>query len=247
MEPTNMHEAVDQRLVDIQDEVRDAFGWGLEEDLLAAEALVQRTYELVAAVPSWSQEGRLASLDALRATLFAAERVTVLGAAATEEEARRVAQQEGVIIAADGSVGALRVRNRLACVVSDFDGGVHLHSAAKEGVPIVAHSHGDNVQRFTRALSEWSQFDTPPSLILTHQTPAQCQGAHNFGGFTDGDRAVCFALAMGVNLMNIDLVGFSLNTVGMWSATTVPEQKLKKLAWMYRILEMVELHDAVAP
>ena len=52
---------------------------------------------------------------------------------------------------------------------------------------------------------------------------------------------------MGVNLMNIDLVGFSLNTVGMWSATTVPEQKLKKLAWMYRILEMVELHDAVAP
>jgi len=120
MEPTNMHEAVDQRLVDIQDEVRDAFGWGLEEDLLAAEALVQRTYELVAAVPSWSQEGRLASLDALRATLFAAERVTVLGAAATEEEARRVAQQEGVIIAADGSVGALRVRNRLACVVSDL-------------------------------------------------------------------------------------------------------------------------------
>ena len=51
MEPTNMHEAVDQRLVDIQDEVRDAFGWGLEEDLLAAEALVQRTYELVAAAP----------------------------------------------------------------------------------------------------------------------------------------------------------------------------------------------------
>ena len=101
MEPTNMHEAVDQRLVDIQDEVRDAFGWGLEEDLLAAEALVQGTYELVTAVPSWSQEGRLASLDALRATLFAAERVTVLGAAATEEEARRVAQQEGVIIAAD--------------------------------------------------------------------------------------------------------------------------------------------------
>ena len=55
MEPTNMHEAVDQRLVHIQDEVRDAFGWGLEEDLLAAEALVQRTYELVTAVPSWSQ------------------------------------------------------------------------------------------------------------------------------------------------------------------------------------------------
>ena len=52
---------------------------------------------------------------------------------------------------------------------------------------------------------------------------------------------------MGVNPQNIDLVGFSLNTVGRWSATTVPEEKLKKLAWMYRILEMVELHDAVAP
>jgi hypothetical protein len=52
---------------------------------------------------------------------------------------------------------------------------------------------------------------------------------------------------MGVNPMNIELVGFSLNKVGMWSATTVPEQKLRKLVWMYRILEMVELHDAVAP
>ena len=52
---------------------------------------------------------------------------------------------------------------------------------------------------------------------------------------------------MGVNPQNIDLVGFSLNTVGRWSATTVPEEKLKKLAWMYRILKMVELHDAVAP
>ena len=242
-----MHEAVDQRLVDIQDEVRDAFEWSLEQDRSAAESLVKRTDELIAAVPSWSQDGRRSSLDALRTKLFAAKRVIVLGAAATEEEAERVAQQEGVIIAADGSVGALKVRDRLACVVSDFDGGVHLHEAAKEGVPIVAHSHGDNVQRFSFALSEWSQFDTPPSLILTHQTPKPCRGAHNFGGFTDGDRAVCFALAMGVNPMNIVLVGFSLNTVGMWSATTVPEQKLKKLAWMYRILEMVELHNAVAP
>lgn len=242
-----MHEAVDQRLVDIQDEVRDAFEWGLEQDRSAAESLIRRTGELISTVPSWSQQGRRASLDALRTKLFDAKRVTVLGAAATEEEAGRVAQQEGVIIAADGSVGALKVRNRLACVVSDFDGGIHLHGAAKEGVPIVAHSHGDNVQRFSLALSEWSKFETPPPLILSHQTPTPCQGAHNFGGFTDGDRAVCFALAMGVSPMNIDLVGFSLNTVGMWSATTVPEQKLKKLAWMYRILEMVELHDAVAP
>ena len=242
-----MHEAVDQRLVDIQDEVRDAFEWGLEQDRAAAESLVKRTGKLISTVPSWSQQGRRASLDALRTKLFDAKRVTVLGAAATEEEAGRVAQQEGVIIAADGSVGALKVRNRLACVVSDFDGGIHLHGAAKEGVPIVAHSHGDNVQRFSLALSEWSKFETPPPLILSHQTPTPCQGAHNFGGFTDGDRAVCFALAMGVSPMNIDLVGFSLNTVGMWSATTVPEQKLKKLAWMYRILEMVELHDAVAP
>ena len=91
-------------------------------------------------------------MDTLRTKLLDAERVTVLGAAATQEEAGRADQQEGVIIAADGSVGALEVRTRLACVVSDFDGVVHLHGAAKEGVPIVAHSHGDNVQRFSLAL-----------------------------------------------------------------------------------------------
>lgn len=242
-----MHEAVEQRLVDIQDEVRDAFGWALDEDRVAAKALVQSASECVKAVPTWSEDGRRDTLDTLRIELSSAERVTVLGAAATEQEAVRASQQEGLIIAADGSVGALQVRSRLACVVSDFDGGAHLHSAAEEGVPIVAHGHGDNIQRSALALSEWSQFDTPPPLVLTHQTPTPCHGAHNFGGFTDGDRAVCFALAMGVNPQNINLVGFSLNTVGKWSATTVPGQKLKKLAWMYRILEMVELHDAVVP
>ncbi|MDG1556925.1 MAG: hypothetical protein P8Q98_03900, partial [Candidatus Poseidoniaceae archaeon] len=99
-----MHEAVDQRLVDIQDEVRAAFGWALDEDRVAAETLVQRTSEFAAAVPSWSEVGRRASSDALRAKLSSAERVIVLGAAATEEEALRAAQQEGVIVAADGSV-----------------------------------------------------------------------------------------------------------------------------------------------
>ena len=242
-----MHEAVDQRLVDIQDEVRGAFGWALDEDRVAAKALVLSASECVKAVPAWSEDGRRDTLDTLRIELSSAERVTVLGAAATEQEAVRASQQEGLIIAADGSVGALQVRRRLACVVSDFDGGAHLHSAAEEGVPIVAHGHGDNIQRSALALSEWSQFDTPPPLVLTHQTPTPCHGAHNFGGFTDGDRAVCFALAMGVNPQNINLVGFSLNTVGKWSATTVPGQKLKKLSWMYRILEMVELHDAVVP
>ena len=162
-----MHEAVDQRLVDIQDEVRDAFGWALDEDRVSAKALVQRTSEYVSAVPSWDEGGRRATLNALRVKLSAAERITILGAAATEEEARRAVQQEGLIIAADGSVGALQVRSRLACVVSDFDGGSHLHSAAEEGVPIVAHGHGDNIQRSALTLSQWSQFDTPPSLILT--------------------------------------------------------------------------------
>ncbi|MDP6362308.1 MAG: hypothetical protein QF633_03635 [Candidatus Poseidoniaceae archaeon] len=240
-----MHEAIEQRLIDVQGEVRRAFGWMMEDDSRSASDMIELVDDLASSVPFWSEEGRMDCFEGIGRRLREAGLVTILGAAATPEEALALTEEDGVIIAADGSVGALDSFQQLVCVVSDFDGGQYLESAAKEGVPIVAHGHGDNGRRAKKALTTWAKFESPPQLILSHQTTLVHPGAHNFGGFTDGDRAVCFALAMGVKKENIALVGFSLNAVGRWSATTVPEQKLKKLGWMYRILEMLGLHGAI--
>lgn len=240
-----MYETIDQRLIDVQSSVRKAFGWVMEDDSRSASNMIELVSHLASSIPYWSDKGRTACIEQVGQRLRSAGLVTVLGAAATPDEALALAEKGGVIIAADGSVGALNSYHQLVCVVSDFDGGEYLETAAKAGVPIVAHGHGDNQAYVSEALVKWAGFESPPQLILSHQTTLVHHGAHNFGGFTDGDRAVCFALAMGVKKENITLVGFSLNTVGRWSATTVPEQKLKKLTWMYQILEMLGLHGAI--
>ena len=83
------------------------------------------------------------------------------------------------------------------------------------------------------------------TLIAQDIRTEQIDGLENFGGFTDGDRAVCLALALGVNLQDITLVGFSTTKVGKWSGQTNPERKLEKLDWMLKVLEIIGLSNQV--
>ena len=62
---------------------------------------------------------------------------------------------------------------------------------------------------------------------------------YNPGGFTDGDRAVCIALALGAE--NIELVGFSTDDIGPWSGTTNQIQKIKILKWMQKVLSLIDI------
>ena len=78
----------------------------------------------------------------------------------------------------------------------------------------------------------------PSDLILTHQTSGDIPGMHNPGGFTDGDRAVCFLLAVGVERQRISLLGTRTDIVGRWSGKTDEDRKMEKLAWMSRVLHM---------
>jgi uncharacterized Rossmann fold enzyme len=72
---------------------------------------------------------------------------------------------------------------------------------------------------------------------MKHQTPNEILGMRNPGGFTDGDRAACIAISMGVGLSRIDLLGTRSDMVGRYSGVTNPERKMKKLVWMKSILE----------
>lgn len=240
-----MYEAFAQSLIDVQDEVRAAFGWTIVPDRESAEQMVNLVNAHGERTDLWAPDGREESLRALSQRLSKADEIVIIGAAVTAAEVLNLPKTPHLIIAADGAVGALEEHAHLACVVSDFDGGIHLDAAAQMGSLIVAHAHGDNLERWKASLEHWAGHPSPPALILSHQTPDGLEGAYNFGGFTDGDRAVCFALAMGVEKEKIRLVGFSLGEVGRWSGSTIPDQKLRKLAWMDTILGSIGMNDAV--
>ena len=61
----------------------------------------------------------------------------------------------------------------------------------------------------------------------------------NPGGFTDGDRAVCIAFALGAE--SVTLVGFSTSEVGSWSGVTDTKRKLIKLKWMSKVLQLLSM------
>ena len=203
---------VNHDLILIQDEIRESFGWGLESDYDSAKSLVSQCNN---PTPSLHFESK----------------VTVVGAAAPP----------GIVpdypaIVADGAIGAISDLSKVALIVTDGDGTPHLEKALNKGIPICLHAHGDNQDSWTRILSI---IDENQEVFLTHQTPYEIDGMYNPGGFTDGDRAVCIAFALGAT--EVELVGFSINDVGQWSGVTDEKRKLIKLKWMNRVLQILSM------
>jgi len=230
--PQSMHEAPTPNAFLIQNEVRQAFGWSEEDDIgsaLQLQLFLQHH-------PFWGPLHRENALRQLEKQLLNAKRVIIIGAGVERNELAPYDESGDVFVAADGAVGALLDYSQLACIVSDLDGGDYLDAAAKQGQTVVVHAHGDNSERWKTILASWEQYTLSPHLILSHQVDQTIPGMHNFGGFTDGDRALCFVLSLGVDPEHIKLIGFTLNRVGQWSGVTVPETKLKKLKWMERIV-----------
>lgn len=201
---------ISSELVNIQNEIRDDFQWPLDSDQKSAIALQREC-------------------NNPRINLELSGTICVVGAAAKPGVVSKYP-----IIAADGAIGAVKNHSSVILVVSDADGEPYLDQAIDAKIPICLHAHGDNIEQWRSAISRWPE-DHP--LILTHQTPLEIEGMYNPGGFTDGDRAVCIALALGAE--NIELVGFSTDEVGPWSGTTNHIQKIKKLKWMQKVLSLI--------
>ncbi len=101
----------------------------------------------------------------------------------------------------------------------------------KLGAIAVIHAHGDNVDALRRWVPEFSG-----AVIATTQA-APLPNVYNFGGFTDGDRAVCIAAHFGAK--RIAATGFDFeNPIGFSKNIEI---KKKKLAWAKRILEKFEI------
>jgi hypothetical protein len=233
-------------LIAIQDEVRTHFGWDLQADIESAKAM-QSAFAIDSpfGLSKWNTEVRNQVLGALQIKLLKAHAVIFVGAAVNSGELEEMVGEGVVFIAADGAVGAIPKEADLACIVSDFDGTPHLEQAAKKGVTIIAHAHGDNVGSWNESVNKWSHYSNPPCLILSHQTANHFTGMHNWGGFTDGDRALCMAYMLGIDFEDVYLVGYTLSSVGQWSGKTDVSKKMEKLQWMARIVQMLGLEQQI--
>ena len=239
----------DEELVTIQDEFRRHFGWDVADDSSSASELISRVEQ--SGVESWKRHNRAATIANIqRRLVLRNQRVAILGAAIEVTELERALETPTLLIAADGAAGVFsllpestseRAWSRLAFMVSDADGGDGTIEAAKRGKTIFLHAHGDNEDDWEELLQIAEKTPSPPLLVLTHQTPDEISGMYNPGGFTDGDRAACIALSLGVPKDRITLLGTNTNEVGRWSGTTDRTRKLVKLQWMARVLEILGL------
>lgn len=116
-------------------------------------------------------------------------------------------------------------------IVSDLDGDIELHLRYNlSGVPTVIHAHGDNIITIKRWANKFKGH-----VISTCQCKPPSK-VYNFGGFTDGDRAVF--LADHFDAERIILNGWDFNEP---SSKDVDETiKKRKLRWAEKLIDMIE-------
>ena len=111
-----------------------------------------------------------------------------------------------VLVAADGATTAM-IEEKVApdIVATDLDGNLDdILLANVRGANVVIHAHGDNIEKIANLTSFFT------SVLGT--TQAQPIGnLYNFGGFTDGDRAMFLAVAL--NASEITLAGMDFGDI----------------------------------
>ncbi|MCK9632751.1 MAG: DUF115 domain-containing protein [Methanoregula sp.] len=158
-------------------------------------------------------------------TLTDSNEVTVCGnAPRLKKDLKKI---KGVVFAADAAAEVLEDNGfRPDAVFTDLDGATdRLIDMNREGTIVVVHAHGDNIP----LLKHWvPRF--PGKVVGTTQA-APLPHVHNFGGFTDGDRAVFAADELGAS--SITLAGFDLDD------KDVEPMKRGKLHWARKLLALI--------
>jgi 2-amino-4-hydroxy-6-hydroxymethyldihydropteridine diphosphokinase len=159
------------------------------------------------------------------ASLTNGNEVTVCGnAPCLKNDLKKI---RGIVFAADAAAEVLdRHGIRPDAIFTDLDGATdRFLELNREGTVIVIHAHGDNIP----LLKYWvPRF--PGKLVGTTQATPHPH-VHNFGGFTDGDRAVFAADELGAT--HITLAGFDLDDMN------VDPLKRGKLFWARKLLGLI--------
>ncbi|EMR74172.1 putative Rossmann fold enzyme [Thermoplasmatales archaeon SCGC AB-539-N05] len=169
--------------------------------------------------------------------------IAVFGAGPSLEFSLELYEEEfnnkTITIAADGATTALMKKHILPdIIVTDLDGKISDQiKANRDGSIVVIHAHGDNLQQIIMYVPQFKW----PMVGTVQVNPDVYDNIYNFGGFTDGDRAVF--LATHFQAKNITLVGFDFNgDIGKYSFTQKKnkEKKLRKLKWCKYLIELLD-------
>lgn len=173
--------------------------------------------------------GTRVSPDELRA-VFRGKTVTVAGNGPSLAE--DLAHVEGVLVTADEATStALANGLSPAVLVTDLDGEVAGQVRANaEGTIAVVLGHGDNGP----AIRTWAPKFSGRTVATTQSRPSD--RLFNFGGFTDGDRAVYLADHFGAR--EIRLAGWDFEHPSVKDDD--PKRKQRKLDWAYILLQNLE-------
>ena len=169
-------------------EILDDFGFSRKNDEESAKLLDEIL----------STEGCL-TLDDLSQIVGFSDKFIVFGAGPSLKEHIEMLKndydlKDYVLVAADGATTAL-IEQKVApdIVTTDLDGKLDdILLANIRGANIIVHAHGDNIDNIATVTSFFNN--------VLGTTQAQPVGnLYNFGGFTDGDRALFLAVALGAS------------------------------------------------
>jgi uncharacterized Rossmann fold enzyme len=134
---------------------------------------------------------------------------------------------EGTVFAADAAAVVLMEHGiRPDAVFTDLDGADDVFQEMNwQGTIMVIHAHGDNIH----LMKYWVPRLLGPVVGTTQSTPLP--HIYNFGGFSDGDRAVFAAEELGAS--EVMLIGFDCDD------TSVDPVKRGKLIWARTLLALI--------
>ena len=194
------------------------FQFSREEDEMSA-LLLSRLLE---------EKGAISS-QALKNAIHG-KQVTVAASAFEPHQAYDVG--DGVLIATGSSMELFLAMDKVPdIIVTDLDGDIEIQlELDRRGSIVVIHAHGDNAA----AIEEWVPQFTGRVIGTTQSKPLQ--NVHNFGGFTDGDRAALMADHFHAN--EIKLLGFDFENP-VPKPGSDPEVKKRKLAWARKLIHSI--------
>ena len=221
-------------------EILDDFGFSREDDEKSAKLLDEIL----------STDGCL-TLDELSEIVGFSDKYIVFGAGPSLKEHIKFLKdnydlKDYVLVAADGATTAL-IEEKLVpdIIATDLDGNLDdILLANVRGANVVIHAHGDNIDKIVRL--------TPFFTNVLGTTQSQPVGnVYNFGGFTDGDRALFLAIALGAS--EITLAGMDFGEIvtkysrpNIESDTAPADDfKKKKLRYAEKFTKWIEENENV--
>lgn len=215
--------------------IRDDFGFKREDDEKSADTL----------------NSLLANQNPLKPSdITINDKVIVFGAGPSLKkninELKKINLQNYTLIAADGATTAL-LEEKITpdIIVTDLDGKIgDIIQANNQGSILVIHAHGnnrDNIKRYFPGLKN----------ILGTTQSVPLDRVYNMGGFTDGDRCVFLAIALGAK--QIVLAGMDFGKiVTRYSRPDLAnrvdradEVKQKKLEYAFRLTQWAADNEEV--